>query len=198
MGLASPDSNAAAPAVDAWTAASPPPPHIGYVVGPATTQQGCNKLAAAQEQQVVQPQQQLNAQVGVPEAAKDLALTGLRNEAGEYNCFLNVIIQCLWRCTEFRQQVRFCNRQEGEHGESHHAYVALVQPLPAFLQVPEGVACCALPSPRLLTGAGLGQGCYCQELGGSLSAQPLSGSPPGTATSAGRRGRQRPCGRRSH
>ena len=29
----------------------------------------------------------------------------LRNEIGEYNCFLNVIIQCLWRCAEFRQQV---------------------------------------------------------------------------------------------
>ena len=35
-----------------------------------------------------------------------LALPGLRNETGEYNCFLNVIIQCLWRCTTFRQQVR--------------------------------------------------------------------------------------------
>ncbi|PRW57724.1 ubiquitin carboxyl-terminal hydrolase [Chlorella sorokiniana] len=34
-----------------------------------------------------------------------LALAGLRNEAGEYNCFLNVVVQCLWRCAEFRQQV---------------------------------------------------------------------------------------------
>ena len=32
-------------------------------------------------------------------------MAGLRNETGEYNCFLNVIIQCLWRCAEFRQQV---------------------------------------------------------------------------------------------
>ncbi|KAL4433799.1 hypothetical protein ABPG75_000240 [Micractinium tetrahymenae] len=39
-------------------------------------------------------------------AADDsLGLAGLRNEAGEYNCFLNVIIQCLWRCADFRQQV---------------------------------------------------------------------------------------------
>ena len=30
--------------------------------------------------------------------------TGLSNEAGEYNCFLNVIIQCLWHCADFRQQ----------------------------------------------------------------------------------------------
>ncbi len=33
------------------------------------------------------------------------AATGLSNEAGEYNCFLNVIIQCLWHCTDFRRQV---------------------------------------------------------------------------------------------
>jgi hypothetical protein len=32
------------------------------------------------------------------------AVTGLSNEAGEYNCFLNVIIQCLWRCADFRRQ----------------------------------------------------------------------------------------------
>ncbi|KAL4450740.1 hypothetical protein ABPG77_001096 [Micractinium sp. CCAP 211/92] len=32
-------------------------------------------------------------------------LAGLRNETGEYNCFLNVIVQCLWRCADFRQQV---------------------------------------------------------------------------------------------
>ena len=33
------------------------------------------------------------------------AVTGLSNEAGEYNCFLNVIVQCLWRCADFRAQV---------------------------------------------------------------------------------------------
>jgi hypothetical protein len=38
-------------------------------------------------------------------AADGVALPGMRNEAGEYNCFINVIIQCLWRCAEFRQQV---------------------------------------------------------------------------------------------
>jgi hypothetical protein len=35
-----------------------------------------------------------------------LAGPGLRNETGEYNCFLNVIIQCLWRCAEFKREVR--------------------------------------------------------------------------------------------
>ena len=34
-----------------------------------------------------------------------LGLAGLSNEAGEYNCFLNVIIQCLWHCSEFRAAV---------------------------------------------------------------------------------------------
>ena len=38
-------------------------------------------------------------------AGEEVALAGMRNETGEYNCFLNVIIQCLWRCSEFRQQV---------------------------------------------------------------------------------------------
>ncbi|KAL4433789.1 hypothetical protein ABPG75_000230 [Micractinium tetrahymenae] len=48
------------------------------------------------------------AAVGAPPAApppSDVATPGLRNEAGEYNCFLNVIIQCLWRCADFRQQI---------------------------------------------------------------------------------------------
>ncbi len=31
---------------------------------------------------------------------------GLANAVGEYNCFLNVIIQCLWHCTEFRRHVK--------------------------------------------------------------------------------------------
>ena len=34
-----------------------------------------------------------------------LALPGLRNEMGEFNCFLNVVLQCLWRCDAFRREV---------------------------------------------------------------------------------------------
>ncbi|KAL4433821.1 hypothetical protein ABPG75_000262 [Micractinium tetrahymenae] len=37
--------------------------------------------------------------------AQQLALPGLRNALGEYNCFLNAVVQCLWRCAAFRQQV---------------------------------------------------------------------------------------------
>lgn len=40
-----------------------------------------------------------------PTCSTGVALPGLRNEVGEYNCFLNVIVQCLWRCGEFRQEV---------------------------------------------------------------------------------------------
>jgi hypothetical protein len=32
----------------------------------------------------------------------DVATPGLQNQTGEYNCFLNVIVQCLWHCREFR------------------------------------------------------------------------------------------------
>ncbi len=28
---------------------------------------------------------------------------GLTNNTGEYNCFLNAIIQCVWRCEDFRK-----------------------------------------------------------------------------------------------
>ncbi|KAK9808880.1 hypothetical protein WJX72_005660 [[Myrmecia] bisecta] len=35
----------------------------------------------------------------------EVATPGLQNAAGEYNCFLNVIIQCLWHCTDFRERL---------------------------------------------------------------------------------------------
>ncbi|XP_061358841.1 uncharacterized protein LOC133303025 isoform X2 [Gastrolobium bilobum] len=39
--------------------------------------------------------------------------TGLKNEVGEYNCFLNVIIQSLWHLRRFR--VGFLGRSKSEH-----------------------------------------------------------------------------------
>ncbi|CAA7395309.1 unnamed protein product [Spirodela intermedia] len=36
---------------------------------------------------------------------KDLLGVGLKNEAGEYNCFLNVIIQSLWHLRRFRDEL---------------------------------------------------------------------------------------------
>ncbi|CAL0325394.1 unnamed protein product [Lupinus luteus] len=39
--------------------------------------------------------------------------TGLKNEVGEYNCFLNVIIQSLWHIRRFREE--FLGRSRSEH-----------------------------------------------------------------------------------
>ena len=47
---------------------------------------------------------ELMRQGGSDEAASTSTM-GLRNATGEYNCFLNVIIQCLWHCCVFRQSV---------------------------------------------------------------------------------------------
>lgn len=42
---------------------------------------------------------------GASDEAASSSTMGLRNATGEYNCFLNVIIQCLWHCRVFRQSV---------------------------------------------------------------------------------------------
>ena len=46
-----------------------------------------------------------------------VARPGLQNEAGEYNCFLNVIIQCLWHCSAFRARLLSCPPHY-EHGDA--------------------------------------------------------------------------------
>lgn len=43
----------------------------------------------------------------------DVYGTGLKNEVGEYNCFLNVIIQSLWHLRQFRDD--FLRRSSSEH-----------------------------------------------------------------------------------
>lgn len=43
----------------------------------------------------------------------DVFGTGLKNEVGEYNCFLNVIIQSLWHVRRFREE--FLQRSSSEH-----------------------------------------------------------------------------------
>ena len=40
---------------------------------------------------------------GAQAEAHSAAGPGLQNDPGEYNCFLNVIVQCLWHCTAFRE-----------------------------------------------------------------------------------------------
>ena len=42
---------------------------------------------------------------GASDEPASTSTMGLRNATGEYNCFLNVIIQCLWHCRVFRQSV---------------------------------------------------------------------------------------------
>lgn len=37
-----------------------------------------------------------------------LSVAGLANATGEYNCFLNVVVQCLWNCLDFKQKLRMC------------------------------------------------------------------------------------------
>ncbi|XP_022988322.1 uncharacterized protein LOC111485602 isoform X1 [Cucurbita maxima] len=44
---------------------------------------------------------------------EDVFGTGLKNEVGEYNCFLNVIIQSLWHLRRFREE--FLRRSTTEH-----------------------------------------------------------------------------------
>jgi ubiquitin C-terminal hydrolase len=36
---------------------------------------------------------------------QQVAAAGLRNLTGDYNCFLNVIIQCLWHCDPLRNRL---------------------------------------------------------------------------------------------
>lgn len=42
---------------------------------------------------------------GIQSRESSAAAPGLTNEIGEYNCFLNVVVQCLWHCSEFRAAV---------------------------------------------------------------------------------------------
>jgi hypothetical protein len=78
------------------------------------SQQGAetaSSLEQALRSQPAPPQQpqQLSlpgsARPGGEVAQARMPVPGLSNEAGEYNCFLNAILQCLWHCRDFRQQV---------------------------------------------------------------------------------------------
>ena len=84
-----------------------------------------------------------------PADLSSLITPGLRNETGEYNCFLNVIIQCLWRCADFRQQVsvgvrrRRCDgAPDGGQGKGRHQAAMPRHCRPAL-------PCPALPCPAL-------------------------------------------------
>ena len=56
------------------------------------------------------------------EAGAELSLAGMRTEADEHNCLINVVIRCLWRCAEFRQQVGcVCRTMEAAGTGEHRA-----------------------------------------------------------------------------
>ena len=51
----------------------------------------------------------------------------MRLAAGEYNCFLNVIIQCLWHLGEFRHQLQRMVPNWWEYREKHAVVAALLR-----------------------------------------------------------------------
>ena len=55
----------------------------------------------------------------VSKSSTAVAQPGLQNETGEYNCFLNVIIQCLWHCSDFRTRL-LSWPPHYEHGKPAH------------------------------------------------------------------------------
>ncbi|PSC67694.1 Inactive ubiquitin carboxyl-terminal hydrolase 54 isoform A [Micractinium conductrix] len=102
---------AAATAAAMQLAAAPPLPLV-----PAASSAAPAGAAGgeAESDEMLELLQQMGISAGPEEAPSwqpppadlsSLITPGLRNETGEYNCFLNVIIQCLWRCADFRQQV---------------------------------------------------------------------------------------------
>ncbi|XP_010678606.1 uncharacterized protein LOC104894129 isoform X3 [Beta vulgaris subsp. vulgaris] len=85
------------------------------------TYQACQKLPLVPNTRMVQQSLQ-NADIMGTETGEVISINvnemasfgaGLRNEIGEYNCFLNVIIQSLWHLRRFREE--FLRRSSSEH-----------------------------------------------------------------------------------
>ena len=62
-------------------------------------------ICAASTHAIRQIAPSLPQQLGIGGLSGGLDAAGSQGGHQEYNCFLNAIIQCLWRCTFFRQQV---------------------------------------------------------------------------------------------
>jgi len=71
-----------------------PPPYIGSRTG--------SSVDMAQFEAEALPQ------LALGQDAEVAAGVGLMNGIGEYNCFLNVIVQCLWHLTNFRKGILAC------------------------------------------------------------------------------------------
>lgn len=51
----------------------------------------------------------------------NVATPGLQNLTGEYNCFLNAIVQCLWHCAAFRSgMLRLLDPEQLQVGAAHY------------------------------------------------------------------------------
>ncbi|KAK9809101.1 hypothetical protein WJX72_009369 [[Myrmecia] bisecta] len=60
-----------------------------------------------------------------------VATPGLQNATGEYNCFLNVIIQCLWHCSDFRDRLM---QWDPQLAQGNDVVAALVDLFHAFAE----------------------------------------------------------------
>lgn len=107
-GLGAKQPTAAATATPA-AAPKPEPPKSWLKLGGSKEQQPASPTAASKQHPAAGwGSGRLNFLAALaPDQAEvaALALPGLRNESGEFNCFLNVVLQCLWRCEEFRFEV---------------------------------------------------------------------------------------------
>eukprot|EP00887_Chlorella_sp_A99_P005123 scaffold25.g5123.t1 len=97
----------------------------------------------------------------LPAELEGLGLAGLSNAAGEYNCFLNVIIQCLWSCVEFRHAAASWPREACATDDVVAALQGLFQQYgelaragPQEQQAGEAEAACAPRSPAPAARAG--------------------------------------------
>ena len=102
-----------APGPIPWMPAPPPALPVGLTMPPPPSLDMQNMLHMMLEMQQQQQQQERGQPMGVSQDshtsdAKTVpeSALNLRNEAGEYNCFLNVIIQALWHLQPFREAMR--------------------------------------------------------------------------------------------
>mmetsp|Transcript_6031 Transcript_6031/g.17259 ORF Transcript_6031/g.17259 Transcript_6031/m.17259 type:complete len:957 (-) Transcript_6031:564-3434(-) len=95
-------------------------------------------------------EQQGPPQAGPGQLSGPSAQPGLSNATGEYNCFLNAIIQCLWQCGGFRAGLLGVNVGFLEGDEIQVSIVtALVQLFQDFLTHEKDPTCAAVNPNRL-------------------------------------------------
>lgn len=66
-----------------------------------------------------------------------MSAAGLANATGEYNCFLNVVIQCLWHCSDFSNQLRQFMDRPGELQQLQGTHTLVFELLRLFKDLDE-------------------------------------------------------------